>query len=670
MSRSNIRGGDSLDTIFDAAEVTSEDVLALLKTTRSAQLLAQSKWCHSALVQELLITDPSLIPRVALRIVLNDILARVDSEDQQVKRLLELRFWEGKTWRETARLLAPPTGLPERTFFDAQSRAVDLFTHILLEREAAARDRLVSPIHAHNHDSASLSNDRGNHSSNFSKLSVLLTTVGLAIASALSVWIIDLNESEGAPVRDRSTALVQITQAVDSICGERERLPASGPQSRLLRSQGISAFTVANTEGRILDDFVRAVTVDTHGVWLGYHSQQYNSRGLGHFNKTDWADCNSTPGTRGMNVNDIAVDPKGHVWVAAEKIGVAMYNGAKWRQFTEKDGLPSSDTFGLTIDDRGDVWVGTWAGVGRFDGEEWSAPYTMGNGTLFDNHVHAIAFDTTGNIWVGHINAGISWYRSSNGTWSHLSRDKGSLAGNDVRAILVRPEKGTHTEQVWIATGDGGISVYDRGVWKIFRAEDGILSNEVRDLAVDSMDRVWVATKAGVAYYNDSQWRTYHTLDSFSIALGPDCKDCPYDIDQVLTGTRLNGLTHSRIPLEGKGVHILKLTYPQIVKPGERFIPEVVVAPIAPYKLREEKGDMLVNTDEDERLLFGAYEHIAVKGTIEPGQAFIFSATDTPMVAPELPVGVNEQTFASTWRVWMHTRYVGDPVRIVFTVRR
>lgn len=659
-----------MDTIFDATEINTENGLALLKATRSAQRLTQSEWRHSALVQELLITDPSLIARAALRTVLNDILARVDSEDRQLGRLLKLRFWEGKTWRETARLLAPPNGLPERTFFDAQSRAVDLFTHILLEREAAARDRLAPSIHAHNHDNASLSNDREHNLRKFSKPSALLTTAMLAIASALSVWIIVLNESEVAPSRDRSTALAQMTQVADSTCGERERLPAVGPQSRLLRSQGISAFTVANTTGRILDDFVRVVTVDTRGVWLGYHSQKYNSRGLGHFNKTDWADCNSASGTKGMNVNDIAVDSKGHVWVAAEKIGVAMYNGTKWRRFTEKDGLPSSDTFGLTIDDRGDVWVGTWAGVGRFDGEEWSTPYTMSNGTLFDNHVHAIAFDSTGNIWVGHINAGISWYRSSNGTWAHLSQDKGSLAGDDVRAILVRPEKGTHTEQVWIATADGGISVYDRGSWKIFRTEDGILSNEVRDLAVDSMDRLWVATKAGVAYYNDSQWRTYHTLDSFSIAFGPDCKDCPYDIDQVLTGTRLNGLTHSRIPLEEKGVHILKLTYPQIVKPGERFVPEVVVAPIAPYKLREEKGDMLVNTDEDESLLFGAYEHIAVKGTIEPGQAFIFSAADTPMVAPELPVGVNEQTFTSTWRVWMHTRYVGDPVRIVFTVRR
>ena len=575
MDNTPITGGKILDTAIDVTTVNTEDILALLKTMRSAQLLARSEWRNSALVQEALIADPSLIERAALRTVLDGILMNVEEEDQQISRLLKLRFWGGKTWRETAKLLAPPSGIPERTFFDAQSKAVDLFAHVLLEREIAARDRLTAAAHAHK--DVSSNNDRSAGSNQSIPISVLLTVGGLALAAAFFAWSLIRNESAGALVGDRSTALAQTPQSPSSICGERERLPSVGPSSRLLRSQGVSAFTVANTEGRILDDFVRAVTVDSHGVWLGYHSQEGKPQGLGHFNKTDWADCNSASGTKGMNVNDIAVDRKGHVWVAAEKIGVAMYNGDKWLRFTERDGLPSADTFGLTVDDRGDVWVGTWAGVGRFNGKEWSTPYATSNGTLFDNHVHAISFDTAGNIWVGHINAGISWYRASDGTWAHFSGDKGSLAGNDVRAILVRPEKGTHTEQVWIATGDGGISVYEKGGWKIFRAEDGILSNDVRDLAVDSMDRIWIATKAGVAYYNDRQWKTYHTLDSFSVAFGPDCQGCPYDIDQVLTGTRLNGLTHSRIPLEEKGVQILKLTYPQVVRPGERFIPEIVV---------------------------------------------------------------------------------------------
>ena len=38
--------------------------------------------------------------------------------------------------------------------------------------------------------------------------------------------------------------------------------------------------------------------------------------------------------------------------------------------------------------------------------------------------------------------------------------------------------------------------------------------------------------------------------------------------------------------------------------------------------------------------------------------------------APALPDGVGEQSFTSSWRVWMHTRYVGPPVHITFTVRR
>jgi hypothetical protein len=61
---------------------------------------------------------------------------------------------------------------------------------------------------------------------------------------------------------------------------------------------------------------------------------------------------------------------------------------------------------------------------------------------------------------------------------------------------------------------------------------------------------------------------------------------------------------------------------------------------------------------------------MAVKGTIEPGQPFVFTDFDNYFIAPQLTSGEQEHTFISTWRVWMFTRYTGPPIHISFTVRR
>jgi hypothetical protein len=116
------------------------------------------------------------------------------------------------------------------------------------------------------------------------------------------------------------------------------------------------------------------------------------------------------------------------------------------------------------------------------------------------------------------------------------------------------------------------------------------------------------------------------------------------------------------------GTQAITATYPIAVVPGEEFRFEVVAAPRSPYQLRE--GDFLSNVDENDANLFGAYELIAVTGTIEPGQPFRFTDHDNPLVAPQLAEGEQEKTFTTRWRVWMRTRYAGPAIHISFTVRR
>ncbi|MBN1813642.1 MAG: hypothetical protein JXA14_17515 [Anaerolineae bacterium] len=474
------------------------------------------------------------------------------------------------------------------------------------------------------------------------------------------------------------------------VCGETYHVQ-SAPATRLLRDQGVEAYTQENTDGAVLNNYVRAIAVDERGVWFGYFRQGDNPRnGLGHFDGSTWFDCDHTGATAG-DVNAVATDGVGRVWVGTEKNGIAMFDGDEWHRFTTADGLLSDWIYGITIDDTNTVWAATWEGVARYDGASWSVPYNVSNGTLFNDHVHAIAFDSALRIWVGHIDQGISLYASETGEWTHYTAQTSGLGGNNVRSIVVRPASKDAVESVWVATDGGGVTKFENGTWMVYTVDDGLPSDKVSSLAMDRYGRIWVASNGGVAYLEKGQWVTYNTLDTRGIAFGPECEDCPYDQDHVWTATATSGITHSRLPYPDEAIDIVEVcfrtadrkpicppldeiesssvltaTYPAPLAPGDAFTFEIAVMPRSPYRLQE--SDFLSNADLDANA-FGAWPVIPVEGSVEPGQPFVFTDANNPIVAPQLGDGVQDKTFLSRWRVWMDGRYAGPTVHILFTVK-
>lgn len=628
---------------------------ALGDLQRRGDRITKAGWVSSSCLVNRYIKDhDGALLAAAVRAVFDQVLTELEGETPPWAMLLRGRYWEGHqvAWMLTHEIPYPTS---QTVFFEQQALAIERFLAILLEMEQRCREQ-------------------GTPDPPPPPLPVPHRRISLPVVagSVLLLALLAASRIARTPPGPGGAAAIgpTLTPTPRPACGELARATSPAPPT-FMRSQGVSSFTSEGTGGLVHGNKARVVAINHLGLWAGFFRASDSPRGgLAQFNKQAWADCDAPEGTLGKDVNDIAFDPEGRVWVAAEKTGVAMYDGSQWRTFTEKDGLPSADTFGLTVDPQARVWVCTWNGVTVFDKGEWSTPYTTQNGTLASDHAHAIAFDGVGDVWVGLIRDGVSHQRHTDGSWEHLTKDGGQISGNEVRAILVRPERESTPESVWIATNDGGISVYEKGRWSRYTADSGLPSNAVNDLALDRYNRVWAATAGGVSYLAGDTWTTYTTLPSLSIAIGPDCTECPYDSDHVLVGTVHSGITHSRLPLDTDAVEVVKVVYPAVVAPGERFVPEITIAPKAPYKLTDTRGDFLSNTDDDDRLLFGTHEHMAVKGTIDPGAAFVFREPNLPFVAPQLPDGVTEQTFTSTWRMWMHTRYVGPPIHIAFTVRR
>jgi hypothetical protein len=698
-----------------------DEIGQILRDVKYPERLAASTspWLSSNLVRSC-IEDTKVPAYQALKLVLTEVLDELEQESPDDAAILRGRFWEGHTAKK---MIAEgrPKQWQERTFYLYQKRAIQLFVLRLTEREEACRIARA--------ERASSGRDSGIQSGAVQPvvtapknwwLMLLSSMVGLVLGMALFAAYTHQRSGAGifpagteggmtpaavVPLQETTPTAVMATEAAveptllieanefQSVCGESERIEAPGV-SRFVRHQGVSTFTRSNTDGAVISDRVRALANDERGLWMGYFARDGGSAGgVGQYDKQSWADCSQAGITAGQDVNAVVIDHNGGVWVGMEKSGVAHFDGKRWVLYTTANGLPSDEVFSLTVDADNNIWAGTWEGAAKFDGT-WSTPYTAKNDTLYNDRVHAIAFDAEQNIWVGHVRDGISQYRQSDGRWVQYTTETSGLGGNEVRSILVQAEAEDQTESIWIATEDGGLSRFVDGEWTVYGPAEGLPGQNVKALAIDRYNRVWAATAQGTAFFDDEMWQIYHTLDTLSIAIGAPCPEgCPFDDDVVWTGTAENGLTHSRLPLPDAVIDVKEVcfvtaarericpplevdtttpaggitaSYPERVRPGETLRFEVTVSLRGAYELREDRGDFLSSTDESDIKLFGAWPIIPVRGTVAAGQPFTFTDFDNPFVAPEPSGGSN--TFESTWRVWMRTRYVGPYVRLVFTV--
>lgn len=110
---------------------------------------------------------------------------------------------------------------------------------------------------------------------------------------------------------------------------------------------------------------------------------------------------------------DVHAGADGRVWLATDN-GVNVLapeydraagtlRAAAWRVYNGFDGLPSTEINVLAGDDAGNVWVGTEGGLSRIGGDgQVDVTFTQSNSGLIDNRVKGLLYDASrGELWIG-----------------------------------------------------------------------------------------------------------------------------------------------------------------------------------------------------------------------------------------------------------------------------
>ena len=209
-----------------------------------------------------------------------------------------------------------------------------------------------------------------------------------------------------------------------------------------------------------------------------------------------------------VKTNVLPID-ENEVWVGTDGGGINVYDPITGQyKYMVSDSryagsLKGNAVFDMFKDKDGNIWVGHY-GVGisvwrRYKEKFRSYTHNPFNPESINKEVVTAVFeDSKGRLWIGQDGGGLSLLDENTGKFRHFRRQdsvKGSLVTDVIYSIGEAPDG-----NLLLGTYLGGLMVFDpqkMEVVKTYTTEDGLASNLVWDIFVDSRGRYWLACLGG-----------------------------------------------------------------------------------------------------------------------------------------------------------------------------
>ena len=312
--------------------------------------------------------------------------------------------------------------------------------------------------------------------------------------------------------------LVRFDEKEWSLTGSAEGLPADAVSSviedregsvwlglfgfGLARWLGIDRWTAWTRADGLSNDAISAIVRDGRGtLWIG------TDNGLNHLDRKQRPGpvLRAGGGLGGSKVRALQAASSGILWVGSSPGGVTSVDSLRrgaLRHYGARDGLTDDRVNGLLLDTEQRLWVSTVGGLFRST--------TTGVGTRFekltppgtsrDEGFFRLLVDPGGTVWVGGSRGLLRWNR---GAWLRLTTSDG--LAEDAVTHVARTLDGS----LWVAYRRSlGISrlrfVDGRPHVQAITRNDGLHSDHILFLGVDSTGKLWIGSDDGVDIFADS----------------------------------------------------------------------------------------------------------------------------------------------------------------------
>jgi ligand-binding sensor domain-containing protein len=185
--------------------------------------------------------------------------------------------------------------------------------------------------------------------------------------------------------------------------------------------------------------------------------------------------------------NDIVVDSKNNKWITTYA-GLLKYDNQEWTVYNKASNAPSDTLFDIAIDSKDNIYCLTMSqNIVRFDGSNWS--------TLYNKNVYgptSFCVDHDDNLWVA---AHYGLYRFDGTQWISFQTTLQFTYSNHWANGMIAD----NNNAIWIACENGGLVKFDGTNWTTFTVNQDVPN---RSVGVDDTGIVWVGVMAAGAFKN------------------------------------------------------------------------------------------------------------------------------------------------------------------------
>lgn len=251
-------------------------------------------------------------------------------------------------------------------------------------------------------------------------------------------------------------------------------------------------------------------------------------------------------------------DSKGRIWFAhfANDGGLSAYDpsSGNWEciQWGSSSDWNVIQAFGLSPDDT--KWLFNKAGmVVAIDSSGRQAVFTIPELVSPPGGNYEFTFDSKGRVWLG-LTVGLEMidHRQTlhDPTDDTHKLYTAGLASTDIRSVAVDRD-----DHIWVATQQGA-AVWDGTSFRIHTVENsgnGLLSNNLTRVRVDAANRVWLLSEGGLSVLDlvSGRWENFSTQNSRIIGN-------TQNISGFYTGLSMNDRTDAVVVSTRRGLSIFK----------------------------------------------------------------------------------------------------------------
>lgn len=209
------------------------------------------------------------------------------------------------------------------------------------------------------------------------------------------------------------------------------------------------------------------------------------------------------------SINALLKDREGNIW-AGSKSGVIRSHGHEVEILDPFDAAGDNNILALTTDKAGQIWFSTRQGLFHHKKDESGKTFIekkLINSPYQKSVIISLYIDNAGMIWAGLFGEGVLRIDPASGKTRLLSKE---LRNGNILNITGRGNV------VWLATLGGGTKITyagDQLEIQNYTSAEGLISDYIYQVFIDSKDRVWFATDgkgidmldgSGFHHYQDS----------------------------------------------------------------------------------------------------------------------------------------------------------------------